>query len=574
MPSRQRSNDCGLDLFLIARLARMELASDGDCKLTTTAPAPQTPPSPPVPPAPATQPQFTTNPYVGILAVFMGAGLSTLNSRLLSIGLPDLRGALGISFDDASWLPTALNMATMFSGVFVVFFNAFWGPRRILMPCAAMFALTSFLVPFAPNYQILLALVVMAGLVSGTFYSLTMTFVLTTLPKKLIIFGIAAYAADIVFVSNIASLMEGWYIEHLSWHWIFWTAALFAPLMVVCVYFGIPRRVAVEPRPSWRGFTYFSLSLALLYGALDQGERLDWFNSGTIVAMTVAGVFLLGATIVRRMVQPNPILKLDFLATRNIIILAFSIFTFKFMHLAAIILVPGFLGSIQRYRPLETGHTLAWVALPMFVVVWLVAVTIVHTDSRLVLVTGLGLGTVSCWVWSHVDTSWAGNNFQIMELLLSVGLACAYVGLVSSLVLEALEAGALAAPANMATYSGFMHFMRIFGGQVGVAIMTRFVSVREQFHSNMLGLHVQAGSWLTQQRLRMLTAGALPDSSGRQEAQYRAVAVLGQQVRAQAYTMAISDGFILIGWVVVAYLLVMLFLKPGKITFKDVSKMP
>ena len=189
-----------------------------------------------------------------------------------------------------------------------------------------------------------------------------MTFVLTTLPKRLIIFGIAAYAADIVFVSNIASLIEGWYIEHLSWHWIFWTAAVFAPLMMLCVYFGIPRRPVVEPRPSWRGFTYFSLSLALLYGALDQGERLDWLHSGVIVAMLVAGVFLLAAAWARRIIQPNPILKLDFLNTRNIIILALSIFVFKFVHLATIVLVPGFLGNIQHYRPLETGHTLAWVA--------------------------------------------------------------------------------------------------------------------------------------------------------------------------------------------------------------------
>ena len=133
-----------------------------------------------------------------------------------------------------------------------------------------------------------------------------MTFVLTTLPRRLIIFGIAAYAADIVFVSNIASLLEGWYIEHLSWHWIFWTAALFTPLMMVCVYFGIPRRPAVGPRPSWRGFTYFSLSLALLYGALDQGERLDWLNSGTIVGMLGLGALPAGCGIRETDVAAEP----------------------------------------------------------------------------------------------------------------------------------------------------------------------------------------------------------------------------------------------------------------------------
>src|ERR1700751_2585347 len=109
------------------------------------------------------QPKFTTNPYVGIVAVFMGAGLATLNSRLLSVGLPDLRGALGLGFDEASWIPTALNMAMMFSGVFIVFVNAFWGPRRILLPAAAIFMVASLLLPFAPNYQTMLALVVVAG---------------------------------------------------------------------------------------------------------------------------------------------------------------------------------------------------------------------------------------------------------------------------------------------------------------------------------------------------------------------------------------------------------------------------
>src|SRR5580692_8102670 len=83
-----------------------------------------------------------TNPYVGIFGVFLGAGLATLTARLVSVGLPDLRGAKGFGFDEAAWIPTALNMAMMFSGVFVVFVNALWGPRRILIPAALIFTAT------------------------------------------------------------------------------------------------------------------------------------------------------------------------------------------------------------------------------------------------------------------------------------------------------------------------------------------------------------------------------------------------------------------------------------------------
>src|SRR5262245_41664889 len=160
-------------------------------------------------------------------------------------------------------------------------------------------------------------MILCAGLAAGTFYSLTLTFLLTALPKRLIIFGIAAYAADIVFLSNFASLIEGWYVEHLSWHWIFWNAAVFTPLMITCVYFGIPQRSLGDIRPSWRGLVYFSLGLSLLYGAMDQGERLDWLNSGVIVAMLSAGIFLLAAAFVRRIFHPNPTLSLSFLNSRN-----------------------------------------------------------------------------------------------------------------------------------------------------------------------------------------------------------------------------------------------------------------
>src|SRR5580704_4575543 len=458
---------------------------------------------------PAAPIQAPTSPYIGILGVFLGAGLATLNARLLSVGLPDLRGALGFGFDEASWLPTALNMATMFSGVFVVFVNALFGPRRILLPAAAVFTAVTAILPFARGYWPMLLLLVVAGLSSGTFYSLTMTFVLTTLPKRLIIFGIAAYAADIVFVSNIASLLEGWYINYLSWKWIFWTAAVITPAMILCIYFGVPRRPAPGPTPSWRGFAYFSVALSLLYGALDQGERLDWLHSGVIVAMFAAGSFLLAATFVRRKLQPNPLVSLSFLNSRNIIILATSIFVFKFVHLASIVLIPGFLANVQRYRATETGHALAWIAVPQFAVVWLVAVAIIFTSSRLILAVGLTLVASGALVCAHLDSSWAGASFQSTELVMATGLACVYIGLVSSIVLVGLEKGALNSAAAAATFSGFMHTFRIFGGQIGVSAMNRFLAVREQFHSNMLGLHVQIGNWLTDERLRTVSLGML-----------------------------------------------------------------
>ena len=110
---------------------------------------------------------------------------------------------------------------------------------------------------------------------------------------------------------------------------------------------------------------------------------------------------------------------------------------------------------------------------------------------------------------------------------------------------------------------------------IGVAAMTHFLSVREKFHSNML---VQMNELLTDKRVHVLTAGTLPHSTGPEEAQHRAVAILSQQVRAQAYTPVpvspAARSSVLIAWVVLAYLLLMLVMRPGKITFMALKKMP
>src|SRR6267378_6099083 len=180
------------------------------------------------------------NVYLGTLAVFLGAGIATLCGRLLSVGLPDLRGALGLGIDEAAWLPTVYSMTLMFMGPFTVFLGALLGVRRVLLWSAPVFIGASILLPFSPNLAVLLALQVIAGLSSGTFYPLTMTYALRSLPMRYAIYGIGVYSIDIVGSTSIAVPLEAWFTEHLSWHWIFWQSAFITPLMMICIYFAIP----------------------------------------------------------------------------------------------------------------------------------------------------------------------------------------------------------------------------------------------------------------------------------------------------------------------------------------------
>jgi hypothetical protein len=76
------------------------------------------------------------------------------------------------------------------------------------------------------------------------------------------------------------------------------------------------------------------------------------------------------------------------------------------------------------------------------------------------------------------------------------------------------------------------------------------------------------------ERLRTISLGVLPVSSGQEEAQGRAVGLLSRQVHAQAYTLATADGFVLIAGVTAAFLMVMLLMQPVKISYQDLRRMP
>src|SRR5262249_46398086 len=153
-----------------------------------------------------------------------------------------------------------------------------------------------------------------------------------------------------------------------------------------------------KPTVSWAGFLYASSGLSLLYGALDQGERLDWLNSGVVFGMLLTGVFLIGAALLRRWFSPNPMVRLSFLLDRNTLILGAGLFSFRFTLLAIILLIPGYLAVIQQYRPLETGPVLLWVIVPQIAMGLITAQFMRWIDGRLIFALGFATVAFACYL--------------------------------------------------------------------------------------------------------------------------------------------------------------------------------
>jgi DHA2 family multidrug resistance protein len=165
--------------------------------------------------------EVSTRPLLGILGVVIGAGLVTLTGRMLSLGLADLKGHVGISFDSGAWLDSAYNASLMFIGPFSVYLGGLLGPRRVLLFAAGIFTLTCAFLPLVHSHSLLIVVLILAGLTSGTFYPLTLTFALRNIPLRYLPFTIALYATFVDGAVNIAPSLYGWYRNYLSWEWMF-----------------------------------------------------------------------------------------------------------------------------------------------------------------------------------------------------------------------------------------------------------------------------------------------------------------------------------------------------------------
>jgi MFS transporter, DHA2 family, multidrug resistance protein len=492
--------------------------------------------------------QLTTHPLLAVFGILLGAVTSVFTGRLLSIGSADLQGAIGASSDAMTWVSTSYNAANMFIGPLIVFLGGLLGARRVLLWASAVFMLAEFLCPFvARNIGALIILQIVAGLSAGTYYPLTVTLIVRNLPLKYVHLGIAAYALDILGSTHVATALEAFYINHLSWQWIFWNALLMTPVLMACLYWGIPRQPLPQSSPQsnlW-GFLYASTGLTLIYCGLDQGERLDWFNSGIIVACLSTGVLFTVISIVRRLQKPNPLLNLRFLATRNFLLLGAVLVLFRFLLLAPTLLLPQFLEVLHGYRPEQTGQVLAWISIVELIAAPIAGYLLYKVDSRLLCAIGFALAGFTCFLNSQIDPGWTGENFVRSQVVNAIGIAFALTGLVTSILRNGLAMGALTSPANMLSLACWFQTCRLFGAEIGKTFLIRFLKIQSNFHYTVLSQNLDGG-WLTEERLNLLAHNLFPGGSGVPDARIRSVIEMGALLKQQIALLAISDGFTLI----------------------------
>jgi DHA2 family multidrug resistance protein len=497
-------------------------------------------------------------PAVGVVAVMLGAFISTLNVRLTTQGLADIRGALGLGFDDGSWISTTFSAAQMVVTPAAAWMGAVLSTRRVLLWTGVVFTLASLPPPLLRDYDTLIALQFIRGLAVGAFIPAALGFVLRSLSPQWWIWGIAAYSFRFVFSQNIASAIEGWYSETGHWEWIFWQNAVLTPVMMLLTAVAMPHRPVdrnLLRRTDWLGIVYAGVGFGFVYAGLDQGNRLDWFNSGVISGLMLGGGLLVPAFLLHEIRTEYPLIPLRVLAQPNVAVPALLISIYGFGATATSFVLPDFLTRVQGLRALQIGDALNWIALPQFVLVPLVVLLLKWIDARILVVFGFSMIAIGSWVDTGLTHDWIGEDFLVSQLIQAVGLAFAITALITFGV-------ANITPPQAAAIATTIQIARLLGNEIGSAVIQTFVRVREQIYSNLIGLHVVTGLPATEQAAAQLAGPFGNRATGIGEPAAQGTAVLASIVRREAYVLAYIDAFWLIAWVSLLGILLVLLLRP------------
>ena len=510
------------------------------------------------PPASAPSPPI---PWLGLTAVLLGTFISTLNGRLSTFGLADIRGAMHAGFDEGAWITTSLTVAQMLIAPVAIWWGTIYGPRRVLMAAALAFAVISLIIPLSTGLPMLLTLQFAGGLASGFFVPLTLSFLLRALPPKYWAYAIAIYALNLELSLNISASLEGWYVDHLSWRWIFWQNTPLALGMAFCLHYGIARTPPdpQRPRADVYGLVTAGLGFALVYAGLDQGNRLDWLNSGLVWALLLSGVVLVAAFFVHEARTPHPLINLKVAFARPLPRLLVLVGFLRLTILSTAFLIPQYLQAVRGFRALEVGKTLVWIAGPQLIFCPLAALMLRRTDPRLVSSIGFIFVAIACLMVAHGLTPvWSSDQFLPSQLLQAIGQSFALSGIVFFAVLHLR-------PQDAITFGAAVQVARLMGGQLGQAFVVTFTRVRGQVASNLIGLHIQSGDGAVAQRLAAYGAVARRSDPDPANAAARAATLLGNIVRSAAASQGIIDSFVVVAGLTVLALMIVVAHKPAPI---------
>lgn len=500
--------------------------------------------------------------WIAVIGGALGAFMAVLDIQIVNSSLQDIQGAIGATLDEGTWVATSYLVAEIITIPLTAFLSRVFSTRVYVVTNAVLFVLFSICCAFAWDLNSMIAFRALQGFTGGTLIPMSLTIILTSLPPQKRTIGLAIFSITATFAPSIGPAIGGWLTDTFNWRYIFYLNLIPGIVLILLMLYSLPRErmnLQLLKEGDWFGIFLMAAGLGSLEIVLEEGNRKDWFGSPLITQLAIVAAVSLIVLVWHELRTAKPLINLRLLANRNFGLGSVANIALGVGLYGSIYLLPTYLAQMQKYSPLQIGEVLVWMGLPQLVIIPLVPKLMNKIDSRILLTVGLMLFAFSAFLSSGMTHDTAGPEFIISNLVRALGQPLIMVPL-STLTTASIK------PEQAASASSLFNMMRNLGGSVGVALISTFLTRREQLHSSRIGEAISMAVPQLQDRLNQYTQMFISRGADSVLALQEATKMVDNLVRREAYIQAYNDAFLLLSIVVMLSVFAVVFLKKSSAT--------
>jgi DHA2 family multidrug resistance protein len=485
------------------------------------------------------------------VSVTFGTLMGTIDASIVNVAVPHLRGSLGATVEEITWVTTGFVIANVVVMPLTAFLGHLFGQKRVYMAALAMFILSSALCGLAGSLTTLVAFRFLQGLGAGALQPTEQAILRQTFPPKEQGMAMAVFGMAVIIGPAVGPTLGGYIVDNYSWPWIFFINVPVGILALAMVSSFVhepediratQRAMAAKRRANldWLGIALLSIGLAALQYVLEEGNRDDWFDSRVISTLSLVSFMALATFVVRELTAVAP--AVDIMLFKDSSFTAGTLVSGVMFALlmAVTFLLPVFLQEVLGYTATQSGLALMPRALIMMVVTPIVGRTYNSVSPRLVVGFGVISVAVSTWMMSHYTLATSEHGIVAALLVQGLGFSCLFVPLATTALSRIPRH-------KLADAAGLNSVVRFIGGSMGLAIFATLLTRHMTTVRSVLGTHVVAGSPTLLPRLysaqRMFSQMGMNASAARAGA----VRLVAGAVAQQSAVIAFEQVFLLTG---------------------------
>jgi DHA2 family multidrug resistance protein len=510
-------------------------------------------------------PRAPTNKWLVTLSVTFGTLMGAIDSSIVNVALPHIRGAVGATVQEITWISTGYAVALVLVMPLTAFLARLFGQKRVYVFCLALFIVGSALCGTAHSLASLVVYRALQGFGAGALQPTEQAILRQTFPPKEQGMAMALFSMAVMLGPAIGPTLGGYIVDHYSWEWIFYINLPVGMLGLVMVTSFVHedegirlanRALAAEQRKNvdWSGIVLMCVGLSAMTYFLEEGQRDDWFESKLITACFLVTVFSLAAFVIRELTAKVPAVNLRLF--KDVVFLSGTVLggIMFAMLMANMFLLPLFMQEILGFTAMQSGLALMPRILVMMLVIPFVGKLYNSVSPRIMVGLGIVLFAVSSVQLSHI-TLQAGQG-DIISALIIQGVAFGF------LFVPLTTASLSSIPRHLMTdATGLNSLVRQTGGAIGLALFATMLDRDTTIAHAAVNAHIVSTRPEVMTRVSMMERAMASRGFDPVSAHVGAIRALAGSTIRQALVLSYDRIFLLAGILFLGMMPLLFFLK-------------